>query len=176
MVLIKSVLNNLPIYYLSIFKMPKAVAQRIINMQRKFFWCSESSQRGFPLVAWETIQRPKELGCLGVGDLVIKNAALLFKWWWRYSDRGKPLWKRIVFSNHGTDLDAHFLSHPPPNLGSTWSQILHFSSFGDTCHELIQQGLRKNVGCGNYTKFWLELWIGDEILKQKYPKLFSISN
>ena len=38
LVLIKSVLNNLPIYYLSLFKIPKNVAKCIIQMQRRFFW------------------------------------------------------------------------------------------------------------------------------------------
>lgn len=36
--LIKSVLNNLPIYYMSMCKMPKAVAQKIVKLQRRFFW------------------------------------------------------------------------------------------------------------------------------------------
>ena len=37
LVLIKSVLNNLPLYYLSLFKLPKFVAQRIISIQTKLF-------------------------------------------------------------------------------------------------------------------------------------------
>ena len=35
--LIKSVLNNLPIYYLGLFKMPKQVAKKIISLQSIFF-------------------------------------------------------------------------------------------------------------------------------------------
>ena len=61
--------------------MPKVVARKIINLQRRFFWFSDARRRGILLVAWETIQKLKELGGLGVGDLVIKNAILLFKWW-----------------------------------------------------------------------------------------------
>ena len=55
LVLIKSVLNNLPLYYLSIFKMPKTVALKIIKLQRSFFWCSDSRKKGIPLVDWKTI-------------------------------------------------------------------------------------------------------------------------
>ena len=32
------------------------------------------------LVRWEIIQRLKKVGGLGVGDLVIKNVYILFKW------------------------------------------------------------------------------------------------
>ena len=100
LVLIKFVLNNLPLYYLNLFKMPKSVARKIISMQRHFFWYSSDNQRGIPLVALEFIQKPKELGNLGVGDLTIKNAALLFKWWWRFNEHGDLIWKKIVKSNH----------------------------------------------------------------------------
>lgn len=48
--LIKSVLNSLPIYFMSMFKMPKAVAHRIVKMQRKFFWGASSSGVLLPLL------------------------------------------------------------------------------------------------------------------------------
>ena len=35
--LIKSVLNSLPVYYMSMFKMPKAIVLKIVKMQRRFF-------------------------------------------------------------------------------------------------------------------------------------------
>ena len=59
--------------------MPKKVAKKIVKMQRHFFWSSSGSSRGIPLISWKVIQRPKELGGLGVRDLVIKTTALLFK-------------------------------------------------------------------------------------------------
>ena len=36
--LIKSVLNCLPVYYMSMFKIPKAIALKIVKLQRRFFW------------------------------------------------------------------------------------------------------------------------------------------
>lgn len=91
--LIKAVLNNLPMYYLGIFKMPKLVAKKIISLQSKFLWGSKENGRNLPLISWEVIQRPKKFGGLGVGNLVLKNAALLFKWWWRFSNENSSLWK-----------------------------------------------------------------------------------
>ena len=37
LVLIKFILNNLPLYYLSLFKMPKSMTRKIISVQRSFF-------------------------------------------------------------------------------------------------------------------------------------------
>ena len=36
--LIKSVLNSLPVYFMSLFQMPKTVAAKIVKLQRRFFW------------------------------------------------------------------------------------------------------------------------------------------
>jgi len=73
------VLNSLPVYYLSLFKMPKGVAKEIIKLQRKFLWSGDSASKTTHLVKWEIVQRPKKEGGLGVGDLLLKNTALLFK-------------------------------------------------------------------------------------------------
>jgi len=72
-------------YYLSIFKMPKKVVAQINKIQRRFLWSGKKDNRCTTLIKWEVVQRPKDQGGLGVGDLLIKNVALLFKWWWRYS-------------------------------------------------------------------------------------------
>ena len=43
------------------------------------------------------------MGGLGVRDLVIKNIALLFKLWWKFSYYSTPLWKRVVCSDCSLD-------------------------------------------------------------------------
>jgi len=101
--LIKAVLSSLPVCYLSIFKMPKRVANELIKLQRKFLWSGNKEGRFIPLVSWEIVQQPKGRGGLGVGDLALKNAALLFKWWWRYTCEEDSLWKRVIQSVHNED-------------------------------------------------------------------------
>lgn len=85
--LIKSVLNSLPVYYMSMFKLPKVVVNKIVKLQRRFFWGESSNGKmGPPAINWASIELPKNLGGLGVGNILIKNLILLFKWWWRFSD------------------------------------------------------------------------------------------
>ena len=120
--LIKAVFNNLLMYYLSLFKIPKAVANRIVQIQRNFFWIGDEKKRGIPLVAWETIQKPKELGGLGVGDLIIKNVALLFKWWWKFSDKRNPLWKKVVRYNHYKEDDIIEISNIKRKKRGIWGR------------------------------------------------------
>ncbi|XP_057734865.1 uncharacterized protein LOC130950385 [Arachis stenosperma] len=91
LVLIKTILNSLPVYYLSLYKMPKAVAEKLISLQKKILWSKEDGRNGIALVRWEVVQAPKKLGGLGVGDAMIRNTALLFKWLWRFSKEECPL-------------------------------------------------------------------------------------
>ena len=91
LVLIKSVLSSLPLYLLGLFKMPSEVAKKMISLQRKFFGGKPGGGSGIPLVSWEVIEKPKNDGGLGVGNLVVKNSAPLFKWWWRFLKEDCPL-------------------------------------------------------------------------------------
>ena len=38
-----------------------------------------------PFVKWSLIKLTKDLGVLGVGNIMQKNLTLLFKWRWRFS-------------------------------------------------------------------------------------------
>lgn len=106
--LIRSVLHNLPLYYLSIFKLPHSIAKKLISIQTKFFWGSNESRLKLPTVAWNKLEAPKELGGLGLGSLKLKNYGLLIKWWWRFCYVDDALWKRVLQSIH--NLPNKFLS------------------------------------------------------------------
>lgn len=78
--LIKSTLSNLAVYYLSLFPIPKGVADKIVKLQRDFFWAEDHrDKKSWCLVKWEVIEMPKKmwgmsslktLGCYlsGFGD------------------------------------------------------------------------------------------------------------
>ncbi|PWG71152.1 hypothetical protein DF186_24300, partial [Enterococcus hirae] len=53
--LIKYILNSLFIYYFNLYKMLKAVAEKIIGLQRRFLWCKEDGNNGLFLVKWEVV-------------------------------------------------------------------------------------------------------------------------
>ena len=90
--LLKSTLSSLLTYYLSLFTIPKAVATRLECIQRNFLWGSSIECFKYPLVAWENVCLPRELGGLGIRKLVPFNQALLGKWLWRYGHETLHLW------------------------------------------------------------------------------------
>ena len=56
LVLLKTVLGALPIYYMSIFKMPTGVSRRLEKTTRSFFWRGSQPEesQGVALVVWYT--------------------------------------------------------------------------------------------------------------------------
>lgn len=152
--LIKGVLNSLPLFYVSIFKAPKGMIKMIVQMQRQFFWQGSGKGKCLPLIKWSIIQKPKAFGGLGVDDLVIKNAALLFKWWWCFLDEGNPLWKCIMCSIHKLNPEEVIPNQQNKGLvGSLWKSISKVASWDDKIHKVITDGWCKRVEEGSSTKF-----------------------
>ena len=67
--LLKSTLSSLPTYYLSLFTILVAVADKLERIQRNFLWGSSEECFKNSLVAWEKVCSPLEVGGLGVRKL-----------------------------------------------------------------------------------------------------------
>ncbi|XP_057730158.1 uncharacterized protein LOC130945464 [Arachis stenosperma] len=46
-IFIRSILNSLPIYYFNLYKMPRAVVEKLISLQRRFLWSGEDGKHGW---------------------------------------------------------------------------------------------------------------------------------
>ncbi|GMI65454.1 hypothetical protein HRI_000214700 [Hibiscus trionum] len=103
--LIKSVLNNLLIYFPSLFKMPVSIADTLNRLFSHFLWGPHAS-RPIHWVKWDKVVKPKQMGGLGIADIQLKNRALINKWAWRYSFESGCLWRRIVDAKYNYDSNS----------------------------------------------------------------------
>ena len=78
--LIKRALSNLPIYTMSLYRMPTGVKLRLEKIQRDFLWGGGNLDRKIYLVNWGIVCKSKESGGLGVRRLENMNKSLLGKW------------------------------------------------------------------------------------------------
>ena len=169
LVLLQAVLGSMPLYYLSLFKIPAKKAQVIEKIMRDFFWKGKGEGHGDNLVNWETVSKSKRCGGLGVGNITSKNVALLGKWLWRFPLEFNSLWHKIIVSKFGvgpngwdSNIDLKC------SLRSPWKAIVKgWSSFA--CNVKIR------VGCGDRTRFWIDCWLGNQSLKDLFPRLFQLS-
>jgi hypothetical protein len=173
-VLINAVLNAIPIFYLSYMKMPNKVWKELVRIQRAFLWAGLSKANKTCWVKWEVICRPKNEGGLGVRDLRLVNTSLLSKWRWKLLSRDDELWKEVVIARYGVDVigKKNLGVIDVTRLGSYWWKDLCLL---DKDSNWSCNAIGKKVGDGASTSFWNEKWIGEQTLRQRFPRLFGIS-
>ncbi|GFZ12807.1 hypothetical protein Acr_23g0011920 [Actinidia rufa] len=90
--LIRSVLQGVDCFWLSILPIPVGVRQKVIALCRNFLWGGKATSSKKPLVAWRDICRPKGEGGLGFIELHAWNLALLSKSLWNLQSKKDSLW------------------------------------------------------------------------------------
>ena len=66
LVMVKSVIQAMPMYLLSVLSTPKSVLKDIRSIQRNFLWAGRESKAKFALVSWEKVSMPKKNGGIGL--------------------------------------------------------------------------------------------------------------
>ncbi|XP_021995456.1 uncharacterized protein LOC110892608 [Helianthus annuus] len=83
--LIKSVLSSLPIYYLSLYKAPIKILEKLERLMKNFLWSGSNDVKKVHWVVWEVVTTPKKRWGLGIEKLADVNLALIAKWGWRFT-------------------------------------------------------------------------------------------
>jgi hypothetical protein len=132
-VLLNSVLNSLPIFYLSFLKLPVQVWKKIVRIQREFLWGGVGGGKKISWVKWESVCQKKGNGGLGVKDIRVMNASLLAKWRWRWLDGKNALWKKVLHVKYGVHLDSLLVGRTTdwPRHASRWRKdIVRLGDYG----------------------------------------------
>ncbi|GFS37427.1 phytochrome and flowering time regulatory protein [Actinidia rufa] len=94
--LIKSVLQGVECYWLSILPIPAGVKSKIVQLCRNFLWSGKCTINKKPLVAWKEVTLPKIEGGLGLRNPKAWNKALLSKTLWDIQSKKDSLWVQWV--------------------------------------------------------------------------------
>ena len=81
--LISSVLQSLPLYTFSCFRIPDSVCPKLDEIVRCFWWGHNVGDKKLHLINWNKIYQPRVRGGLGIKKFNLINQALVAKQFWR---------------------------------------------------------------------------------------------
>ena len=70
LVLIKSVLSSLSVYWMALVLVPRSILDKLRSMIFSFLWGSSAKNKKFHLVDWHTLAYPTSLGGWGIKQLL----------------------------------------------------------------------------------------------------------
>ncbi|XP_054795751.1 uncharacterized protein LOC129317219 [Prosopis cineraria] len=135
-VLIKPVVNVVPIFLMTSFKFPKRTCSELDSLMANFFWGHNDTKNNIHWRSWSKLCAPKKEGSLGFRDFMNFNDALLAKTAWRVLSNPGHLWAK----------DLSTVSHAmTPETTSCFENILIPRNI--SADTTIWHGAKK----GNYT-------------------------
>ncbi|KAJ0907043.1 putative RNA-directed DNA polymerase [Helianthus annuus] len=171
--LIRSVLESLPTYYFSLYRAHVKVVEDLESLIRRFLWGGSSMDKKLHWVAWDRVASPKKMGDLGLHRLNDVNTALLSKRGWRFKTEKDNLWVRVIKAIHSGGSDWDFLPTKKA-LGGVWHSIVSVLKKPIVGDVYLRSLLRGVVGNGENILFWLDPWLFDVPLRDKFPALFHL--
>ena len=172
--LIKFVLSSILLFFMSLFKLPSVVADKLVRIQRNFLWGWGSDGRKIAWDSWDKVCKSQVFGDLGIIDIRNFNLALLGKWIWRLGTDKGGLWKEILVSKYGGWRSLR--EGGKVSRGSLWWKDLKQVWDSEGWGRSFEDGIKWKVGDGKDISFWEDSWLRCGALKGVFPRLFSLSS
>jgi hypothetical protein len=97
--LIKDVLERIPVYWLSVVKIPKGTLNNIRRRVFSFLWTGKKQKEGIHLLSWQKITKPKKDGGWGIKNIYTFGKALAAKNLWRCL-MVPGLWHEVILKKY----------------------------------------------------------------------------
>lgn len=150
-ILIKAVVQALPQYAMSIFKLPISVCKAIEQRIAAFWWKQNDSRRGMHWKRWEILKCRKDEGGLGFKDLINFNKAMLAKQAWRLAQSPSALWSNILKGLYYPNGDF-WKAKPGQRPSWGWRSIL-------IGRDTLEPEVKWIVGDGQRINIWRDRWL-----------------
>ncbi|CAN1161423.1 Putative ribonuclease H protein At1g65750, partial [Linum perenne] len=149
--LIKSVIQAIPTYLMSVFFLPLGLSRKMDSLVRNFFWSGDPLKRFIHWSDCETLCLSKKEGGLGFRNFSDFNLALLAKQGWRIMNNPNALWVRLLKSIYFPRRDF-FNAKKGARPSWIWASIFK-------ARDTIALGAIKGIGDGCTVDINYDPWI-----------------
>ncbi|XP_075499798.1 putative mitochondrial protein AtMg00310 [Primulina tabacum] len=160
--LIKSVIQSIPTYAMSCFRISTSICEEIERACANFWWGVDDGKNRMHWKSWKALCKPKCIGGLGFRHLETFNKALLTKQIWRVLQSPESLVARV--------LKARYYKHQDilhDSLGSNPSYIWRSLLWS---RPLLEKGLYWHVRNGERIDTFASRWIPGRGVQPKPPQ------
>ena len=150
-ILIKSVLQYIPSYVMSVFLLPGTFIKEIENMLNAFWWGHNSTNsRGLHWLSWERLLVPKIFGGMGFKSLRAFNLAMIGKQAWKMVTNSDALITKLLKAKYypHSDFFSASLGHNPSYV---WRSLWNTRDF-------IKRDLKWSIGTGENISEVQAMW------------------
>ncbi|GJY13078.1 hypothetical protein Tco_0382387 [Tanacetum coccineum] len=172
--LLKSVLGFIPIFHMSIFRVPSRVLHVLESIRGHFFNGHKIGSNKATWVKWNYVLTDKKHGGLGVSSLYALNRGLMIKWVWRFFTQKESLWAKVITANHGDYDKVESRCHAVGR--SCWPSIVNEVRILKNKGMNIFDFMNLKLGNGDTSRFWTDRWYAGGIIKDLCPRLFALDN
>lgn len=155
-VLVKHVLQSLPIHLLSAVIPPVTVLKQVQSIMANFFWGWRDERKKYHWASWNKLSFSYDEGGVGMRNLKDVCMAFQYKQWWVFRSK-QTLW--------GGFLKAKYCQRSNPiskkwDIGDslTWKHLMHNK-------QKVEEHIKWKLNSGNCS-FWWDNWLGVRHLAQ----------
>lgn len=95
-ILIKSVIQSIPTYIMSIFKLPSSIVSEFQKLTAKFWWSHSIDKSSMHWMSWNKLTKNKKEGGIGFKDLQLFNLWLQAKQAWKVVSNQNAFWSKLL--------------------------------------------------------------------------------
>lgn len=157
--LIKSVLQAISTYIMSIFLILESIGVEIQKKMNSFWWGSNGRGKGMKWLSWDKLSINKENGGMRFCNLYAFNLSMLGKQGWRLMTDPNSFTSILLKAKYfpRCDFVGAQLGHNPSFSCFSWRSIWSSKA-------LIKEGYKRNSGAGDKVSLWTQPWLCDGLI------------
>ena len=102
-ILLKSIIQAIPTFSMSCFRLTKKVCKKYTSNMAKYWWSSSLDRRSLHWISRKALASPKFQGGMGFRDMELFNLAILGKHGWRFITNPGSLCSRVMKGRYFPD-------------------------------------------------------------------------